>query len=157
MAQAGYQLRDWHAPVDLQPAKFTYHPEPQVHTDILEKRIPAETSNNHTYSPESARAVDTSGLSSPAEHASAHQNSSPRFNASLIDKVIPIIGKLNNGGLDITSVLDLLDKSGQGFGALGKLLPIITPLMQNGTFNNLFNKKKPVEDTIDYRTMNLDN
>jgi len=68
----------------------------------------------------------------------------------MLDRLLPLVGKMNSGGLDITSVLDLLDKSGQGFGALGKLLPIIAPLLQNGF------KKKPVEDIVDYKTINLD-
>lgn len=68
---------------------------------------------------------------------------------SLLDKLLPLIGKINNGALDITSVLDLLDKSGQGFGALGKLLPILAPILQNF-------QKKPKEDIVDLKTINLD-
>jgi len=79
------------------------------------------------------------------------------INPNAIDKLIPLIGKMNNGGFDITSVVDLLDKSGQGFGALGKLLPVIAPLIQNGNFGNLFSKKKSMNDIIDYDTINLDN
>ena len=123
-------VRDWYTPVDLTPASFT----------------DAQTSNYTNPTP-------------PNEPPPTIEKPppSPSPSPQLIDKLLPLIGAINNGGLDITSVLDLLDKSGQGFGALGKLLPIIGPLMQNGNLGNLFGKKKKsMEETIDYNTINLD-
>jgi hypothetical protein len=82
----------------------------------------------------------------------AIQKITPKPTPSLsFEKLLPLLGTLNGGNLDITSVLDLLDKSGQGFGAFGKLLPLIAPLLQNGLA-----KKKPTEDTVDLSTINLD-
>jgi hypothetical protein len=124
-------INNWRAPTDLQPASFDDTPTngtPNIAPPIL-----GETNDTP-------------------------KNGEPFNNTILLEKVIPLIGKINSGGLDMASVLDLLDKSGQGFGALGKLLPLVAPLMQNGGLGSLFNgKKKPTEDTIDLKTINLDN
>ena len=50
----------------------------------------------------------------------------------------------------MSTILGLLDQSGQGLGALGKLLPLVAPLMQNNF------KKKSTEDIVDLSTINLD-
>jgi hypothetical protein len=70
--------------------------------------------------------------------------------SNLLEKLLPLVGKINDGALDITGVLDLLEKSGKGFGALGKLLPILAPLLKK------FKKKPKKEDIIDVKTVNLD-
>ena len=82
----------------------------------------------------------------------------PPQQTSMLDKLLPLIGKINNGGLDITTVLDLLDKSGQGFGALGKLLPVLAPLLQNFAKKPKHEQTKTDtrEDIIEYDTVNLD-
>ena len=75
----------------------------------------------------------------------------------IADKLLPLLGNISNGGLDMSTVLGLLDQSGQGLGALGKLLPLVAPLLQNGGLGNLFGgKKKPTEDIVDLSTINLD-
>ena len=127
------QVRDWYTPTELEPADFAREPKQVIQQN--DNITPASNDNGTA------------------------QNSSSLLSSGMLDKLLPLIVKMNNGGLDITTVLDLLDKSGQGFGALGKLLPIIAPLLQNGSLGNLFSKKKSsatANDTIDYSTINLD-
>ena len=76
----------------------------------------------------------------------------PAKKLDIADKLLPLIGKINSGGLDMSTILGLLDQSGQGLGALGKLLPLVAPLLQGG-----LNKKKSTEDIVDLSTINLDN
>jgi len=140
------RIRDWRIPVDLEVASFNMH-----ETTIKPPESPQNNIENSMPVQETIK---------PNQQHST-QNTAPAFNTGMIDKLLPLIGKLNSdggGGLDISTMLDLLDKSGQGFGALGKLLPFISPLLQNGQLGNLFSpKKKSMEDTIDYKSINLDN
>lgn len=130
------QVQNWRVPTDLGPAVFddminAAKPDLQKNEEIMPLR--KET----TKPPISERG----GI----------------LNNGMIDKLLPLVGKIGNGGLDMTSILELLDKSGQGFGALGKLLPIIAPLLQNGGLGNLLNtKKKSSDDIIEYSSINLD-
>lgn len=138
MTYAQAQIRDWHVPADLSPAGLS----PAGFEDIPKETVAEKTSVKPT--PTNQKAL---------------------LNPGLIDKLLPLVGKINNGGLDMTSILDLLDKSDQGLGALGKLLPLLAPLMQNGGLGNLFKqRKKTFENTIDckrsdqgaFETINLD-
>ena len=50
----------------------------------------------------------------------------------------------SGGGLDITSVLSMLDKDGKS----NSMLKLVLPFLLNGGLNNLFGKKKSNEPTI---------
>jgi hypothetical protein len=67
---------------------------------------------------------------------------------------------LAGGSFDINSVMGLLDKGEQGLGAIGKLLPILQPLLSGGGLgglNNLFGgKNAPAAGEVG-RTINLNN
>lgn len=136
MRQGSAQIQDWHIPTDLGPAVFE---------NIINNSKPTLPKNEEN---------------TPLQKETKKPPMSEQggiLNNGMIDKLLPLVGKIGNGGLDMSSVLELLDKSGQGFGALGKLLPIITPLLQNGGLGNLFNaKKKSTGDIIEYNTINLD-
>jgi len=133
-------VSDWHTPADLQPASFD---------NALITTTSTPTLDNDP--PKFGEAQETQNDVSGDVPSDMPRNGTSLLDSGMLEKVLPLIGKINNGGLDMPSVLELLDKSGQGFGALGKLLPLVAPLLQNGL------KKKPTEDIVDLKTINLDN
>ena len=116
-----------------------------AHTQLKDWRTPTDL--------QPASFTDSPKPTEPHQEPTKEPQKEPQPRINTFEKILPLLGSINNkGSLDITSVLDLLDKSGQGFGAFGQLLPLVAPLLKNG-----FGKKKPTEDIVDLSTINLDN
>ena len=72
-------------------------------------------------------------------------------NNNLINSLMSLLG--NSGGLDISSILGLLDRDGKS----DSMLKVILPLLFNGGLGGLFGGNKKSSDTnSDDNTINLD-